>query len=81
LDSVKKFKEMDEALKCDVKGVFTDGSKDSALPLCTTSFPPNVESMPWLVSFYEKGDPNKDKTMRTTLNKIAEKYGNTPPKR
>jgi len=80
-DSMKRFKDMDEALKCDLKGLFTDPMKDSALPLCTASFPPTLEPVPWMVSFYETGDRNKDKTMRTKLNKIAERYGNTPPKK
>jgi len=80
-DSTKRFKEMDEALKCDLKGLFTDAMKDTALPVCTSSFPPALEPVPWMVSFYETGDHNKDKTMRKTLNKIAEKYGNNPPKK
>jgi len=79
--SLKKFKEMDEALKCEAKGLFTDGMKDSSLPLCTASFPPETDPVPWLISFYETGDHNKDKTMRKTLNRIAEKYGNSPPKK
>jgi hypothetical protein len=80
-DSIKRFKEMDEALKCDLKGLFIDANKDSALPVCTSSFPPALEPVPWMVAFYETGDQNKDKTMRKTLNKIAEKYGNNPPKK
>lgn len=80
-DSLKRFKEMEEALKCDVKGLFLDGNKDSALPLCTRSFPPVPEPVPWIVAFYEKGDRNKDKTMKSVMNKIAEKYGNRPPKK
>jgi|Transcript_117460 thioredoxin-like negative regulator of GroEL len=80
-NSMNRFKEMEEAMKCNVKGLFTDGMKDSALPLCTSSFPPPLEPVPWIVSFYDVGDRNKDKAMRNTLNKIAEKYGNTPPKK
>jgi len=80
-ESVAKLKEMQEATKCDVKGLFTDPMKDSALPLCTANFPPSLEQVPWLISFYEQGDVNKDKTMRSTMNKLAEKYGNTPPKK
>lgn len=80
-DSLKRFKDMDEALKCDVKGLFTDPMKDQVLPLCTSSFPPALEPLPWLISFYESGDVNKDKTMRSTLNKLADKYGNVPPKK
>lgn len=81
LESVQKFKEMDDLLKCEIKGLFSDSMKDSTIPLCTSSFPPNVEQMPWITSFYERGDQNKDKTMRKTMNKMAEKFGNTPPKK
>jgi thioredoxin-like negative regulator of GroEL len=80
-NSMKRFKEMEEALKCNVKGLFTDAMKDATLPLCTSSFPPPLEEVPWIVSFYDTGDRNKDKAMRNTLNKMAEKYGNTPPKK
>lgn len=80
-DSVDRFKEMDAAVKCDIKGLFTDQLKDAALPLCTASFPPALEPIPWIVSFYEKGDRNKDKSMRGVLNKVAVKYGGTPPKK
>merc|ERR1711879_841554 len=80
-ESMKRFKDLDEAMKCSVKGVFTDGKKDAALPLCTSSFPLNLDQSPWLVSFYESGDRNKDKTMRSVMNKLAEKFGNVPPKK
>jgi len=78
-ESRKKFKEMEEALKCDAKGLFTDIKKDVALPLCTRRFPPALDPVPWLISFYETVDRNKDKTMRSILNKLADKYGNVPP--
>ncbi|CAE8600371.1 unnamed protein product, partial [Polarella glacialis] len=80
-ESKQRFKDMAEALTCDAKGLFTDQMKDVAMPLCTANFPPSLEPVPWLVSFYEPGDRNKDKTMRSTLNKLAEKYGNVPPKK
>jgi thioredoxin-like negative regulator of GroEL len=80
-NSLKRFKEMDEALTCDAKGLFTDPMKDVVIPLCTASFPPAMEPVPWIISFYESGNHNKDKTMRKTMNKIAEKYGGTPPKK
>jgi thioredoxin-like negative regulator of GroEL len=80
-ESVKRFKEMDEALKCEVKGLFPDGMKDASWPLCTSTLPPVTDPVPWVVSFYETGDINKDKTMRKTMNKMAEKYGNNPPKK
>jgi len=80
-DSTKRFKEMDEALKCDLKGLFTDAMKDSAVPLCSSSFPPTTDPVPWVVAFYETGDHNKDKSMRKILNKLADRYGNTPPKK
>lgn len=80
-ETLKRFKDADEALKCDAKGLFTDPMKDVALPLCTAHFPPELEPLPWIISFYEPTDHNKDKTMRKTLNKIAERYGNTPPKK
>mmetsp|Transcript_101958 Transcript_101958/g.287786 ORF Transcript_101958/g.287786 Transcript_101958/m.287786 type:complete len:321 (+) Transcript_101958:49-1011(+) len=80
-DSMKKFEAAEEALKCNIKGVFTDNKKDAAVPLCLSSFPPSTESFPWLISFYESGDRNKDKTMRSVMNKLAEKFGNNPPKK
>merc|ERR1712217_851441 len=80
-DSAKRVKDMEEALKCNVKGVFTDAGKDATIPLCTNKFPPALEPVPWLISFYESGDKNKDKTMRSVMNKLAEKYGNAPPKK
>merc|ERR1712187_1076640 len=72
---------MEEALKCNIKGVFTDAGKDATIPLCTNKFPPALEPVPWLISFYESGDKNKDKTMRSVMNKLATKYGNLPPKK
>jgi len=80
-DSAQRFKEMDEAVKCEIKGLFNDPLKDAALPLCTASFPPSLEPVPWIVAFYEMGDRNKDKTMKTVLNKISQKYGGYPPKK
>jgi len=80
-ESGKRFKELDEALRCEVKGLFTDAKKDSTIPLCTSSFPPSLEALPWVVSFYESGDRNKDKTMKGTMNRLAEKNGNSPPKK
>lgn len=80
-ESVAKFRDMEEALKCDAKGLFSDPKKDSAQPLCTETFPPSLEQVPWLISFYEQGDRNKDKTMRSSMNKLADKYGNAPPKK
>jgi len=80
-ESVQRYKDMDEALKCDAKGLFSDGMKDSTIALCTSNFPPPLEPLPWLVSFYEKGDLNKDKTMRKAMNKMADKFGNNPPKK
>jgi len=81
LDSMKRFKDTEEALQCNVKGVFPDPKKDATWPLCTSKFPPSLETTPWMISFYEAGDRNKDKTMRSVMNKIAEKYGNHPPKK
>jgi len=80
-ESGKRFKEMEEALNCDVKGLFTDPKKDATIPLCASSFPPSLEALPWVVSFYESGDRNKDKTMKGTMNRLAEKNGNSPPKK
>eukprot|EP00440_Ansanella_granifera_P075326 gb/GFBE01081747.1/.p1 GENE.gb/GFBE01081747.1/~~gb/GFBE01081747.1/.p1 ORF type:complete len:361 (+),score=123.04 gb/GFBE01081747.1/:1-1083(+) len=80
-ESAVRFKEMEEALNCDVKGLFNDPKKDSTVSLCTSKFPPSTEPLPWLVSFYESGDRNKDKTMKGTMNRLAEKYGNSPPKK
>eukprot|EP00927_Polykrikos_kofoidii_P046788 TRINITY_DN4091_c0_g2_i2.p1 TRINITY_DN4091_c0_g2~~TRINITY_DN4091_c0_g2_i2.p1 ORF type:complete len:322 (+),score=74.45 TRINITY_DN4091_c0_g2_i2:38-967(+) len=79
--SADRFKEMEKALACEVKGVFTDPKKDAAVPLCVGKTPPSVDAGPWLVSFYESGDRNKDKTMRSVMNKLAEKFGNAPPKK
>eukprot|EP00931_Biecheleriopsis_adriatica_P105686 TRINITY_DN80231_c0_g1_i1.p1 TRINITY_DN80231_c0_g1~~TRINITY_DN80231_c0_g1_i1.p1 ORF type:complete len:378 (+),score=107.22 TRINITY_DN80231_c0_g1_i1:28-1161(+) len=80
-ESMVRFKQMAEALNCDVKGLFSDAKKDATIPLCASSFPPALEPLPWIVSFYESGDRNKDKTMRGTMNRLAEKYGNSPPKK
>lgn len=79
--TTNRFQEMQKALDCKVRSIFKDPSKDAALPLCTNTFPLSTEAVPWLVSFYESGDKNKDKTMRTTMNKLAEKFGNSPPKK
>lgn len=80
-ESLKRFADAEEALKCTVKGVFTDAAKDATQPLCTDKFPPALEPVPWLISFYESGNVNKDKTQRSVMNKLAEKYGNAPPKK
>jgi len=74
-ESVDKLQEV----KCEVKGVFNDLNKDSVVPLCTGSLPPADGPVPWMVAFYEAGDRNKDKTLRSTLNKLADKFGNVPP--
>eukprot|EP00928_Gymnodinium_smaydae_P032805 TRINITY_DN23672_c0_g1_i1.p1 TRINITY_DN23672_c0_g1~~TRINITY_DN23672_c0_g1_i1.p1 ORF type:complete len:327 (+),score=82.90 TRINITY_DN23672_c0_g1_i1:54-983(+) len=80
-ETTKMFVEAAEALDCKVKGVFTDAKKDAAVPLCTKKFPPSLDTFPWLVAFYESGNVNKDKTMRSVMNKLAEKFGNAPPKK
>lgn len=76
-----RIEDMEEALKCTVKGVFTDPGKDSTIPLCADRFPPSLDPLPWLISFYESGDRNKDKTMRSAMNKLGDKFGNCPPKK
>lgn len=80
-ESLKRFADMEEALQCSVKGLFPDAKKDVAIPLCTTKLPPSTEALPWMVAFYETGDRNKDKTIRSVMNKLGEKYGNIPPKK
>lgn len=79
--SVTRFREIEKVLNCGVKGLFADPKKDATVPLCTANFPPALDAAPWLVSFYDSGDRNKDKTMKGTMNKLAEKYGNSPPKK
>lgn len=81
-ESLKRLRELGErGMNCPVKGVFIDAKKDSTIPLCTKEFPPSLEPLPWLIGFYEAGDRNKDKTFKSTMNKLAEKYGNSPPKK
>lgn len=80
-ESVGRFKEMEALLDCEVPGLFNDPKRDATVPLCVDKFPPSLEATPWVVSFYEAGDRNKDKTMKSVMNKLAEKYGNNPPKK
>lgn len=80
-ETVQRFKDMEAALDCNVKGIFKDPKIDSTIPLCTKTFPPSLEPVPWIVSFYDSGDRNKDKAMKNTMNKLADKYGNNPPKK
>jgi len=84
LDSLTRFVQVSRErlanVECKVKGLFDEPRKDFVAPLCTETFPPKFsESIPWIVAFYEEGDRKWDKVLKSSLNKIAEKYHNHPP--